>query len=153
MEFEKLRPGGSFGAFYSARGVETERSVTATALSGMLRNLPTRTQLGLSVQCRCCCPLRKLRPCLRSHGLNLAPVIKPSEGNLSAPGLCCVGRSSEIYVTSKVHRELMQHVTTYVCTCLLNLAFIWNSLSLLQLFLPKCSKNVYYINWECCCHL
>lgn len=34
----------------------------------------------------------------------------------------------------------MQHVTTYVCACLL--AFIWNSLSLLQLFLPKCSKNV-----------
>lgn len=75
---------------------------------------------------------------LSSESLNLAAVIKPSEGNLSAPGLCCGGRSREIYVTSKVHRELMQHVTTYVCAGLLNWAFIWNSLSLLHFF----SQNV-----------
>lgn len=37
-------------------GAETELPVTATVLSGMLRNLPTRKQVRLSAQCGRCCP-------------------------------------------------------------------------------------------------
>lgn len=112
MEFEKLRLGGSFGAFCSARGVETERTVTATAFRNAEESPNKDTTWAVGTMPLLLSPEKT--PCLRSHGLNLAPVIKPSEGNLSAPGLCCGGRSSEIYVTSKVNRELMQHI----CVCL-----------------------------------
>lgn len=39
------------GFFWSSTGAETELSVTVTALSGMLRNLPTRTQVRRCGQC------------------------------------------------------------------------------------------------------
>lgn len=52
--------------------------------------------------------------CLRSHWLNLAPVIKSSERNLSALRLCGGEGLSEMYVTSKVHRELMLYIYIYI---------------------------------------
>lgn len=101
VEFEKLCLLRSHGAFWSARGVETELSVTATALSGMLKNLTTRTQLGLSVQCRCCCPQREMS-CLRSHWADFAPAIKSS---IFLHWDCVVmTEKSQMYITSKVHR-------------------------------------------------
>lgn len=65
-------PVGFFGVF---RVAETELSVTVTALSGMLRNLPTRTQVRPPIQCRCCLVTK------HQANLLLASVLKPSDGS------------------------------------------------------------------------
>lgn len=90
----------------SFRGAETELPVTATVLSGMLRNLPTRTQVGLLAQCDRCCP-QSLR---RRHLPNLFALCTAWNRIWTAPNhhdCLSADRLGVNYIPSEIDKEII----------------------------------------------